>query len=151
MEMVRDMLEALKGLERSQLAFERARRTVSGGVNSSVRLGELPIPLFFERGEGSQLWDIDGNKYIDYVMGQGPLLLGHSPAVVIDAVKRQLGWGLLYGGEHEAEAELAEVICATVSYTHLDVYKRQVQNKGEVCYENSLLVGGIPRNGDSVP
>ena len=62
--------------QKSAVLYEEARRSVAGGVNSNVRYGELP-PLFFERAEGPRLYDVDGNVLIDYVLGNGPAILGH--------------------------------------------------------------------------
>jgi glutamate-1-semialdehyde 2,1-aminomutase len=89
---------------------DRARAVIPAGVNSNVRLREQPFPLYFERSEGAYLFDVDGNRLIDYAMGNGPMLLGHRPQRVIDAVKRQLDVGLLYAGQHALEIEVAERI-----------------------------------------
>ena len=67
---------------RSQALYETARVVIPGGVTSAVRAGARPHPLYFERGEGPYLWDVDGNRYVDYALGYGPLLLGHAPLVV---------------------------------------------------------------------
>ena len=87
---------------------------VPGGVNSNFRLGVAPTPLVFARGEGACLYDIDGNELIDYYLGLGPMILGHSPADVIDAARRQLDRGLLYGGQSEVEYEAAAQVCRMV-------------------------------------
>ena len=65
-------------------------------------------------GSGAQLFDIDGNDYVDYVLAYGPILLGHSPKPVLEAVRRQLDRGLGYGASHRWEAEAAEAVCRTV-------------------------------------
>jgi len=96
-------------LTRSAEWLQRSQKVMAGGVSSDVRRSELPHPLFFKLGKGSRLYDIDGNEYIDYVLGQGPLLLGHSPRPVLDAVHKQLEQGLVYAAQHEAETELAEL------------------------------------------
>lgn len=70
--------------------------------------------MFFDHAHGSHMWDVDGNEYIDYMLAMGPLILGHSPAPVIEAVKRQLDRGLIYGGQHELEIQVAEKICRHV-------------------------------------
>src|SRR5262249_50676935 len=75
---------------RSREQLERARRSLAGGVATAMRSAQLPVPLVIDRGEGSHLVDIDGNEYVDYVLGFGPMLLGHTPAAVIEAVKAQL-------------------------------------------------------------
>ena len=101
-------------LTRSAEWLERSRKVMAGGVSSDVRRSELPHPLFFQSGKGSRLYDIDGNEYIDYVLGQGPLLLGHSPRPVLDAVHHQLEQGLVYAAQHEAETELAELLTEVI-------------------------------------
>jgi len=92
----------------SRLRHEAARRIVPGGVHSNIRLAERPWPLFFVSGEGSHLTDVDGNVLIDYVLANGPLLLGHSPRPVIEAVKAQLDRGLIFAGQTDLEMEAAE-------------------------------------------
>jgi len=79
-----------------------------GGVHSNARLAESPFPLFFVAGRDAHLTDVDGNDLIDYVLGQGALLLGHSPAPVLAAVREQLDRGLLFAGQHDLELEAAE-------------------------------------------
>lgn len=101
-------------LAKSAEWLERSRKVMAGGVSSDVRRSELPHPLFFRSGNGSRLHDIDGNEYIDYVLGQGPLLLGHSPRLVLDAVHQQLEQGLVYAAQHEAETELAEILTEVI-------------------------------------
>ncbi|MCI0435250.1 MAG: aspartate aminotransferase family protein [Gemmatimonadetes bacterium] len=99
---------------KSRELYERACRTAPGGIHSNVRANWRPVPVFYERGEGSRVWDADGNEYIDYVLARGPLLLGHSPGPVIEAVKRALDRGLMYAGQHELEIEAAETFCSLV-------------------------------------
>jgi glutamate-1-semialdehyde 2,1-aminomutase len=91
----------------------RARRSLPGGVNSPVRSfkGVGGTPPFFERAEGQFLFDVDGNRYLDMVLGYGPLILGHLHPGVVAAVSRQLQLGEAFGGPTEAEVELAEQIC----------------------------------------
>ncbi|MFN3632247.1 aminotransferase class III-fold pyridoxal phosphate-dependent enzyme, partial [Exiguobacterium profundum] len=76
---------------RSQEAFEQARPLMPGGVNSPVRAYKSVgmTPIFAERGEGSRVYDIDGNEYIDYVLSWGPLILGHRDPVVTKAIQEQ--------------------------------------------------------------
>jgi len=97
-------------VERSRGVFERARVVLPGGVSSPVRAFS-PHPFYTERAQGSRIWDIDGNCYIDYCMGYGPLLFGHAPAFVRDAIIEQLDRGWLYGTPTEGEVELAERLC----------------------------------------
>ncbi|MGQ9600653.1 MAG: aspartate aminotransferase family protein [Anaerolineae bacterium] len=92
----------------SQKMMERACQSLAGGVSSNVRAGKIPAPLFFVSGRGSHIYDVDGNSYIDYVLGQGPLILGHSPASVLAAVQKALEKGQLYAGQFETEVLVSE-------------------------------------------
>jgi glutamate-1-semialdehyde 2,1-aminomutase len=102
--------------ERSAAWFERAQAVIPGGVNSPVRAfrGVGGIPRFIERGQGSRIFDTDGNSYIDFVCSWGPLLLGHRPPEVIDALREVLEVGTSFGAPTEREVELAELIAQTV-------------------------------------
>jgi glutamate-1-semialdehyde 2,1-aminomutase len=97
----------------SKRLFEAARRIIPGGVNSPVRAFK-PYPFFTKSAAGCRLTDVDGHEYIDYCLGYGPLILGHSPASVIEAVKDQLDLGTLYGTPSGKEVEFAELIRACV-------------------------------------
>ena len=100
--------------EESRRRLERAKRTIPGGVHSNIRLSEQPWPLFFDHASGSHLFDVDGNDLIDYVLANGPLLLGHTPRPVIEAVKAQLDRGLIYAGQTDLEVEASERIVEMV-------------------------------------
>ena len=69
--------------------YQRARRTLAGGVSSGLRRNARPYPLYFERGSVSKIFDVDGNGYLDYTLAWGPLILGHSHPLVVEAVQRQ--------------------------------------------------------------
>jgi glutamate-1-semialdehyde 2,1-aminomutase len=99
-------------LSRSVAAFDRACRLIPGGVNSPARAfgGVGGKPLVVARGEGPYLWDIDGNKYIDYCGSWGPLILGHCHPRVVQAVERTLRNGSSFGAPTELETELAELV-----------------------------------------
>ena len=97
----------------SELLFERAKKVIPGGVNSPVR-AFAPYPFFTKYSKGSKLVDVDGKEYIDYCLGYGPLIFGHSHQDVIDAVTEQLRKGTLFGTPTEEEVELAELICKNV-------------------------------------
>jgi glutamate-1-semialdehyde 2,1-aminomutase len=92
--------------------FRRAQTSIPGGVNSPVRAfrGVGGDPVFIARGEGSHLFDADGNEYIDYVGSWGPLLLGHRHPAVIRAIEEALEIGTSFGAPTEREIELAEEI-----------------------------------------
>ena len=100
----------------SQQAFDRAGRVIPGGVNSPVRAftGVGGTPRFIARSEGPYLFDIDGNRYIDFVGSFGPMIAGHAHPQVVDAVNRAVRNGMSYGAPTEAETEMAERIVARV-------------------------------------
>ncbi len=100
----------MAGYAKSRMLFERAQQSLASGVSSDVRVNMKPLPLYFERGQGAMLYDADGNGYIDYALGQGPLILGHSPPAVIEAVTRAMQRGQIFGGQHELEVEAAEAV-----------------------------------------
>jgi glutamate-1-semialdehyde 2,1-aminomutase len=102
--------------ERSHQLFERARQLMPGGVNSPARAfgGVGGEPIVVERGEGAYLWDVDGNRYVDYVGSWGPLILGHAFPSVVAAVEEAARRGTSFGAPTEAENELAELIIAAV-------------------------------------
>jgi len=99
--------------ERSRDLYDRALSVLSAGVNSSVR-ATRPYPFFVERGDGGHVVDADGNRYLDCVMGYGPLLLGHDmPESVRAAVQQRASEGPMYGAPTEVEVELAGSSSAT--------------------------------------
>lgn len=94
----------------SKKTVEEGADFVSGGVNSGYRVGLRPNPLVFTSAHGATLTDIDGNTLIDYFLGMGPMLLGHSPSVVIEAAKKQLDISLLVGGQTPIEYRAAKLV-----------------------------------------
>ena len=104
----------LRHLERTQALYTAARQTLAGGVSSDARRSVQPVPLFISYAAGARLWDVDENEYIDYVLGQGPLILGHTHPAIIEAVKAQLDRGQIYSAQHALEVEVAEAVCRLV-------------------------------------
>jgi len=96
--------------EKSKQMLERAKKSIPGGISSNIRARWKPFPLFYSHGKHSRIYDVDGNEYIDYVLARGPLLFGHTPEPILEAVRRQLERGLMYAGQHELEIEVAEKI-----------------------------------------
>lgn len=96
--------------------FARAQRTIPGGVNSPVRAFRSVggTPPFFTRGAGAQVWDADGNGYIDYVGSWGPLILGHADPATVLAVQAAAANGLSFGAPTAGEVELAELLTRLV-------------------------------------
>src|SRR5437867_6715002 len=103
-------------MNRSKDLFSRAQQVIPGGVNSPVRAFRAVggNPVFIQRGSGSHIWDVDGKDYIDYVGSWGPLILGHRPPEVIEALNQALAIGTSFGAPTEREVELAELITRLV-------------------------------------
>src|SRR5919198_936044 len=97
---------------RSETLFAEAQKHLPGGVNSPVRAfrGVGGTPLFVERAHGCRLVDVDGNEYVDYVCSWGPLIAGHAPPGVVEAVQRAAERGTSYGAPTEAEVRLASIV-----------------------------------------
>ncbi|MDI1334911.1 MAG: aminotransferase class III-fold pyridoxal phosphate-dependent enzyme [Lacunisphaera sp.] len=96
--------------DRSKALFERANRSIAAGVNSGIRKMEAPVPLYFTRGSGPNLWDVDNNHYLDFQLGQGALLYGHAPAGMAEAIGAQARLGTHWAAQCELEVEVAERI-----------------------------------------
>ncbi len=92
----------------SRRLFDRATLSIAAGVNSGIRKMEQPVPLYFQRGDGSRVWDVDGNEYIDFQIGQGALLYGHAPAGMAEAIGAQAKLGTHWAAQCELEIEVAE-------------------------------------------
>ena len=103
--------------EKSQNLFEQANKFIPGGVNSPVRAFKSVggIPPYIEKAEGSKVWDVDGNEYIDYVASWGPMILGHAHPEVVESVKLAAEKGTSYGANCEIELKMAEKICELVN------------------------------------
>jgi glutamate-1-semialdehyde 2,1-aminomutase len=106
---------------RSARIMSRARELFPGGVNSPVRAfgGVGGEPFVVERGEGSRIWDVDGREYIDFVLSWGPLVLGHAPPAVLDAVDDAMRRGTSFGIPTGLEVELAELIVARMPHLEM--------------------------------
>ena len=97
----------------SKALFKKSQRVIPGGVNSPVRAFRAVggTPVFFREANGAYLWDVDGNKYIDYVGSWGPAILGHAHPDVVRAVKERAEKGLSFGAPTELELIMAERLC----------------------------------------
>ncbi len=109
-------MENIQHNARSQQLFDLAQRSIPGGVNSPVRAFRAVggTPVFFDRAEGAYMFDADGNRYIDYVLSWGPMLLGHGHPQVLEAIREQLDRAMTFGTPTELEIQLAEKICSIV-------------------------------------
>jgi glutamate-1-semialdehyde 2,1-aminomutase len=102
------------GLRRSEETFERAQRHLAGGVSTAFRVSERPVPLFIEHAEGAHLRDLDGNEYVDFVCGYGPVIIGHGNRRVHEAASTAASAYQQVGGQNPLEVELAEALCEHV-------------------------------------
>ncbi|WP_336158709.1 aspartate aminotransferase family protein [Amycolatopsis sp. VC5-11] len=103
-------------LESSRLAFERARRSIGGGVASGLRLAMRPHPLYVREARGAHVWDLDGDRYVDYVMAWGPMLLGHSDPRIIEAACAAATRMQVVGTGHALEYLAAEAVLDAVPH-----------------------------------
>lgn len=105
--------------------FERAKAVLAGGISSSARAttaGRLPHPLYIAHGEGSRIWDADGNEFLDFLLSYGSVILGHGDATLRHAVVQQIELGTMFGTCNTLEVELAEQICKMVPCADLVRY-----------------------------
>jgi glutamate-1-semialdehyde 2,1-aminomutase len=116
----------------SKAWFERARKIIPGGVNSPVRSLKWVggDPVYFVRGEGAYLYDVEGKRYVDFCLSFGPHLLGHSPTPVVEAVSTQVRLATSFGACHPLEVQLAEKLLR--AYPFLDC-ARLVNSGTEAC------------------
>lgn len=106
---------------KSAQLMARAREVTPGGVNSPVRAfgGVGGEPFVVESGEGARIRDVDGNEYIDFVLSWGPLVLGHAPPVVLDALESTMARGTSFGIPTELEVELAELVTERMPHVEM--------------------------------
>ncbi len=126
----------------SEALFARAKQYIPGGVNSPVRAfhGVGGTPRFIARGDGSHFFDVDGNDYIDYIGSWGPLLFGHRPKAVIDALAGVLELGTSFGAPTGREVELAELIIDAMPSIEM---VRLVNSGTEACMSAIRLARGF--------
>lgn len=110
------MSTIVRSLSSAEL-WQRALETAPGGVHSNVRLTGSKV--FIERAKGAWLWSVDGNDFVDYLLGQGPNFLGHAPEPVLAAVSDACSRGVIYGGEHPLEVEAAESVCEALGWADM--------------------------------
>ncbi|TWU66101.1 glutamate-1-semialdehyde 2,1-aminomutase [Crateriforma conspicua] len=124
--------------EKSRAAFESARQLMPGGVNSPARaFGAVGgTPLFIDHAKGPHLFDIDGNRYLDYIGSWGPMILGHAQDEVIDAITAAASRGTSYGAPTEAESVLAQQIIDAVD----SIEKVRLVNSGTEATMSAIRV-----------
>ncbi len=122
--------------------MKRARLVIPGGVNSPVRAFRAVggQPLFIAKAQGANIWDADGNRYLDYVGSWGPMILGHAHPAVVEAAKNAIERGSSFGAPTEGEVRLAELICRRVA----SVKKVRLVSSGtEACMSAIRLARGF--------
>lgn len=105
---------ALNSFDHSKARMAAAAKFLAGGVSSNFRLNISPTPLVIDNGYGPYVVDVDGNRLIDYYLGMGPMILGHSPKAVISAARSQLDRGIIFASQTEVEFEAARLVCELV-------------------------------------
>ena len=127
--------------DKSAKLFERAQQSIPGGVNSPVRAFKSVggTPVFFERARGAYLFDVDGNKYIDYINSWGPTILGHAPTAIVKEVQKKVAGSTSFGAPTELEIEMAELIKSMVPGVDL---VRMVNSGTEACMSALRLARG---------
>ncbi|HUA32203.1 MAG TPA: aminotransferase class III-fold pyridoxal phosphate-dependent enzyme [Candidatus Binataceae bacterium] len=119
--------------EKSEALFERAKKVVPGGIyghQSPLLLTKGAYPSFFARGEGSHVWDVDGNEYIDYLCSYGPIIVGHRHPKVEEAAKKQMDLGNCFNAPTPMWVELAEHLVSITPFADWSVFAK---NGSDVC------------------
>ena len=134
-------------VSRSEATFQRARSLIPGGVNSPVRAFRAVggAPFFVASAKGSRIRDIDGNEYIDYVGSWGPMILGHAPPEVLEAIATAAGKGTSYGAPTVAEVDMAELL----SRAFPSIEKVRLVSSGtEACMSALRVARGFTKRDD---
>jgi glutamate-1-semialdehyde 2,1-aminomutase len=124
----------MRNLSKSKALLEESRKYLAGGVPSGVQSAFAPHPIFVDHGQGSHFYDVDGNAYLDYVLGFGPLILGHAPCVLTQAITDQLERGTVFGSPNEAIITLSRLICEILPSAELV----QFNNSGSEAVQGAL-------------
>jgi glutamate-1-semialdehyde 2,1-aminomutase len=127
--------------DQSKALFQRAQRSIPGGVNSPVRAFKSVggTPVFFKSAKGAYLYDADGNRYIDYINSWGPMILGHAFEPVVDAIREKAYDSTSFGAPTELEVEMAELVKSMVPNVDLI---RMVSSGTEACMSAVRLARG---------
>lgn len=126
---------------KSQSLFSRAQNSIPGGVNSPVRAFKSVggTPVFIKHAKGAYLYDVDGNRYIDYIASWGPMILGHAYEPTVKAIQEYAAYSTSYGAPTELEVEMAELIISMVPNVDLI---RMVSSGTEACMSALRLARG---------
>jgi len=132
--MTEDRIGLLTGITESNNLYDRAKKVIGSGTNTFSRApGVFPdgaAPKFLSHQSGCRTWDVDGNQYIDMVMGCGPVTLGHRHPAIDDAIRAQLDRGILFSMLHPLEVEVAEKLVDCIPYAEMVKFSK---NGSDVC------------------
>ena len=138
---------------RSAELYRRALPVLPGGVNSPVRamhaIGRDPI--FVERGSGAELFDVDGNAYVDYVCSWGPLILGHAHPAVLEAIGEAAALGTTFGAPTAGEVELAELVSQRLPSVDMIRMTSSKTSRAPVSVHSSRSSSRMPQRGGTRP
>jgi glutamate-1-semialdehyde 2,1-aminomutase len=130
---------------KSRALYERATRSLAGGVSSHFRKLNVPHPMFYERALGSRLWDADGNELIDFTLSQGPCILGHSHPELLARVGAAFAKGQIYAGQHRDELELAETLQRIIPSAELVRFSSSGSEAAHALLRLARYVTGRPK------
>ncbi len=135
----------MKKFAKSKEMMARAANSLAGGVSSHFRIFGQPHPLAFDHGEGAYITDVDGNRYLDFVLSQGPMILGHSHPEWLESVIAESKRGQLYAGQHLLEIEAAERICEVVPCAELIRFSLSGSEADHMAIRLARAVTGRPK------
>jgi glutamate-1-semialdehyde 2,1-aminomutase len=135
----------MRNYEKSKLLYERACQSLAGGVSSEFRKFSYPHPLFYSNGNGSRIYDVDGNEYLDFSLSQGPLILGHSHPAVLRKIEEYSRNGQLFAGQHLLELELAEKLQQIIPCAELIRFSLSGSEANHAALRVARGVTGRPR------
>ena len=135
----------VKSYTRSAEMFERAKKSLAGGVSSEFRKFGYPHPLFYTHGRGSRIVDVDENEYLDFTLSQGPLILGHSHPEVLAQVEAASREGQLFAGQYLQEMELAETLQRLIPCAELVRFSLSGSEADHAALRVARAVTGRPR------
>jgi len=135
----------MKRFKRSAQLFQKSQRHLAGGVSSMLRASSKPLPLFFKSYSGTKLVDVDGNRYLDFTLAWGPLILGSSHPAVTRAVQNQIRQFQCLGAQHELEIEVAEKICQMVPCSERVAYSSTGSEAVQLALRLARAATGRPK------
>ena len=137
------------GIRKSNTLYNKAKKYIASGTNTFSRApGVFPdgaAPKFLHKQKGCHVWDVDGNKYIDMVMGCGPVTLGHNNAKINNSIKKQLNKGILFSMLNPLEVELSETLVKNIKSAEMVKFSK---NASDVCAASVRLARYVTKKND---